>query len=67
MYLAEIRKIMFQYKTGLLPDIFNNTFIPRNQVHTHDTKNDSSELSAKHTEQNPRVLCHRLYRRSRLH
>ena len=25
MYLAEIRKlIMFQYKTGLLPDIFQN-------------------------------------------
>ena len=27
MYLAEIGKIMFQYKTGLLPDIFKNTFI----------------------------------------
>ena len=27
MYLAEIGKIMFQYKTGLLPDVFNNTFL----------------------------------------
>ena len=34
MYLTEIGKIMFQYKTVLLPDIFNNTFIRRNQVVT---------------------------------
>ena len=26
MYLAEIGNIMFQYKTGLLPDVFNNNF-----------------------------------------
>ena len=42
MYLAEIGEIMFQYITGLLPVIFNDTFIPRNQVHTYDTRNDSS-------------------------
>ena len=37
MYLAEIRKITFKYKTGLLPDVFNNTFLRRNQVHGYDT------------------------------
>ena len=42
MYLAEIGKIMFQYKTGLLPDIFKNTFIWRNQVHSYDTRNANS-------------------------
>ena len=42
MYLAEIGKIMFQYKTGLLPDVFNNTFLRRNQVHGYDTRNASS-------------------------
>ena len=42
MYLAEIGKIMFQYKTGLLPDVFNNTFLRRNQVHGYDTRNVSS-------------------------
>ena len=26
MYLAEIEKIMFQYKTGVLPDILHNIF-----------------------------------------
>ena len=36
VYLAEIGKIMFQYKTGLLPDVFNNTFLRRNQVHDYD-------------------------------
>ena len=42
MYLAEIGKIMFQYKTGSLPDVFNNTFLQRNQVHHYDTSNASS-------------------------
>ena len=42
MYLAEIEKIMFQYKTGLLPDVFNNTFLRRNQIHGYDTRNASS-------------------------
>ena len=42
MYLAEIGKIMFQYKTGLLPDVFNNTFLRRNQVHGYHTRNTSS-------------------------
>ena len=41
IYLAEIGK-MFQYKTGLLPDVFNNAFLRRNQVHGHDTRNASS-------------------------
>ena len=41
MYLAETGK-MFQYKTGLLPDVFNNTFLRRNQVHGYDTRNASS-------------------------
>ena len=31
-YIVEIGKIVFQYKTGLLPDVFNNTFLRRNQV-----------------------------------
>ena len=38
------------------------------RFHTYNTRNDSSfhgpkfrKLSAKHTAQNPRVLCHRLY------
>ena len=42
MYLAEIGKIMFQYKSGLLPDAYNNTFLRRNQVHDYDTRNASS-------------------------
>ena len=44
MYLAdlEIGKIMFQYKTGLLPNVFNNSFLQRNQVHGYDTRNASS-------------------------
>ena len=42
MYLAEILKIMFQYKTGSLPDVFNNTFLRRNQVPDYDTGNASS-------------------------
>ena len=42
MYLAEIGKIMFQYKTGLLPDIVHNTFLRRNQVDGYDTRNASS-------------------------
>ena len=43
MYLAEIGKTMFQYKTELLPDVFNNTFLlGRNQVHGYDTRNASS-------------------------
>ena len=43
MYLvAEIGKIMFQYKTGSLPDVFNNTFLRRNQVNDYDTRNASS-------------------------
>ena len=42
MYLAEIGKIMFQHKIGLLPDVFNNTFLRRNQVHDYDTRNASS-------------------------
>ena len=42
MYLAEIGKIMFQYKTGSLPDVFSNTFLRRNQVHNYDTRNASS-------------------------
>ena len=42
MYLAEIGKIMFQYKTGLLPDVFNNTFLRRNQAHGYDTRKASS-------------------------
>ena len=33
---------MFQYKTGSLPDVFNNTFLRRNQVHDYDTRNASS-------------------------
>ena len=49
MYIAEIGKIMFQHKTGLLPDMFNDTFIPRNQVHTYDTRNDSSFHGPKFT------------------
>lgn len=42
MYLAEIGKIMFQYKTGSLPDVFNNLFLRRNQVHDYGTRNASS-------------------------
>ena len=42
MYLAEIGKIVFQFKTGLLPDVFNNTFLRRNQVRGYDTRNASS-------------------------
>ena len=42
MYQAEIGKIMFQYKTGSLPDVFSNTFLRRNQVHDYDTRNASS-------------------------
>ena len=42
MNLAEIGKIIFQYKTGLLPDIFHNTFLLRNQIHGYDTRNASS-------------------------
>ena len=33
--------IMFQYKTGLLPDVFKNTCLRRNQVHGYDTRNAS--------------------------
>ena len=33
---------MFQYKTGLLPDVFNNTFLRRNQIHGYDIRNASS-------------------------
>ena len=40
--LAEIGKIMFQHKTGLLPDVFNDTFLRRNQVHGYDTRNANS-------------------------
>ena len=47
MYLTEIGKIMFQYKTVLLPDIFNNTFIRRNQVHSHDTRNARNTFTGK--------------------
>ena len=42
MYRAEIGKIMFQYESGVLPDIFNNTFLLRHQIHGYDTKNASS-------------------------
>ena len=42
MYLAEIGQIMFQYKTGSLPDVFNEKFLRRNQVHDYDTRNASS-------------------------
>ena len=43
MFPAEIiGKIMFQYKIGLLPNVFNNTFLRRNQVHDYDTRNASS-------------------------
>ena len=47
MYLTEIGKIVFQYKTVLLPDIFNNTFIRRNQVHSHDTRNARNTFTGK--------------------
>ena len=42
MYLAEIGKITFQYQTGSLPDVFNNTFLRRNKIHDYDTRNASS-------------------------
>ena len=42
MYLAELGKIMLQYKTGSLPDVFSNAFLRRNQVHNYDTRNASS-------------------------
>ena len=32
MYLAEIGKIMFQYKTGSLPDVFNDTFLRNEEL-----------------------------------
>ena len=47
MYPTEIGKIMFQYKTVLLPDIFNNTFLRRHQVHSHDTRNARNTFTGK--------------------
>ena len=44
MYLAEIGQIMFQYKTGSLPDVFNEKFLRRNQVHDYDTRKASCFL-----------------------
>ena len=35
---------MFQNKTGSLPDLFNDTFLRRNQVYDYDTRNASSFL-----------------------
>ena len=42
MYRVEIGKIMFQYKSGVFPDIFNNTFLLRHQIHGYNTRNASS-------------------------
>ena len=42
MYHAEIGKIIFQYKTRVLPDTFNNTFLLRHQIHGYNTRNASS-------------------------
>ena len=39
IYLAQIGKIMFQYKAGLLPTCFENIFLLRSQIHVHNTKN----------------------------
>ena len=42
MYLAELGKIMYQHKVGLLPNIFNNTFTLGYQTHGYNTRNGSS-------------------------
>ena len=39
IYLAQIGKIMFQYKAGLLPACFENIFLLRSQIHVHNTRN----------------------------
>ena len=39
IYLAQIGKIMFQYKAGLLPTCFENIFLLRSQIHVHNTRN----------------------------
>ena len=39
IYLAQIGKIMFQYKAGLLPACFENIFLLRSQFHDHNTRN----------------------------
>ena len=38
IYLAQIGKIMFQYKAGLLPTCFENIFLLRSQIHVHNTR-----------------------------
>ena len=38
IYLAQIGKIMLQYKAGLLPTCFENIFLLRSQIHVHNTR-----------------------------
>ena len=40
--LHNIGKIMYQYKAGVLPNIFNNTLLLRCQVYDHNTRNTRS-------------------------
>ena len=42
MYLAEIGKIMYHHKAGLLPNIFYSTFLFRCQLRGYNTRNATS-------------------------
>ena len=38
IHKPQIGKIMYQYKSGLLPDSFNNMFLVTRQVHSYDER-----------------------------
>ena len=42
IYLFQVRKFMYSYKIGLLPNVFKEMFLMTNQVHSYNSRNSNT-------------------------